>query len=201
MTKALLTIPAPQARRLLLDLAGLAAPPRRRQSDDDLMALIERLGFVQLDSVNVVERAHHMILFARNQTYRPAQLRRLTEDAGVTVLLLEAGPWDRSIILEMPAALSLPLQNDRFNWDYKSEPEPYMDGRAMNCPRGRVGSSNEILDPRRRYFHCCGLSLADRQRAKYTESNVRISALTSRAPRRSVSCSAVSVAKSERTAL
>ena len=82
MTKALLTIPAPQARRLLLDLAGLAAPPRRRQSDDDLMALIERLGFVQLDSVNVVERAHHMILFARNQTYRPAQLRRLTEDEG-----------------------------------------------------------------------------------------------------------------------
>ncbi len=71
--------------------------------------------------------------------------RRLTEDAGVSVLLLEAGPWDRSIILEMPAALSLPLQNDRFNWDYTSEPEPYMDGRAMHCPRGRVvGGSSSI---------------------------------------------------------
>ena len=71
--------------------------------------------------------------------------RRLTEDEGVSVLLLEAGPWDRGIILEMPAALPLPLQSDRFNWDYTSEPEPYMDGRAMHCPRGRVvGGSSSI---------------------------------------------------------
>ena len=80
MTPTPLTVTAAEARRLLLDLAGLADPPRRRQSADDLMALIERLGFVQVDSVNVVERAHHMILFARNQTYRPARLRRLVED-------------------------------------------------------------------------------------------------------------------------
>ncbi len=82
MTPSPLTVTAAGARRLLLDLVGLAAPPRRRQSADDLMALIERLGFVQVDSVNVVERAHHMILFARNQTYRPARLRRLVEDEG-----------------------------------------------------------------------------------------------------------------------
>ncbi len=82
MPDTLLTITAADARRLLLDLAGLAAPPRCRQSADDLMALIERLGFVQIDSVNVVERAHHMILFARNQTYQPARLRRLAEVEG-----------------------------------------------------------------------------------------------------------------------
>jgi uncharacterized protein YcaQ len=48
-------------------------------SADGLLALIERLGFVQIDSVSVVARAHHMILFARNQTYRPELLRRLVE--------------------------------------------------------------------------------------------------------------------------
>ena len=80
MSSTALVIPAAAARRLTLDLAGLATPPRRRLDVDGLLTLIERLGFVQLDSVQVVERAHHMILFARNQTYRPAQLRRLLED-------------------------------------------------------------------------------------------------------------------------
>ncbi len=71
--------------------------------------------------------------------------RRLTEDDDVSVLLLEAGPWDKNIILEMPAALSMPLQDDRFNWDYMSQPEPYMDNRQMICPRGRVvGGSSSI---------------------------------------------------------
>jgi uncharacterized protein len=72
-------ISADQARRLALTLQGLNDPPRRKLSADGLLALIERLGFVQVDSVNVVARAHHMILFARNQTYRPALLQRLLE--------------------------------------------------------------------------------------------------------------------------
>jgi uncharacterized protein len=72
-------IAAEQARRLALSLQGLADPPRRKLGADGLLALIERLGFVQVDSVNVVARAHHMILFARNQTYRPVLLQRLLE--------------------------------------------------------------------------------------------------------------------------
>jgi hypothetical protein len=72
-------ITAEQARRLVLALQGLAEPPRRKLTADGLLALIERIGFVQVDSVNVVARAHHMILFARNQTYRPALLQRLLE--------------------------------------------------------------------------------------------------------------------------
>ena len=72
-------ITAEQARRLVLALQGLADPPRRKLTADGLLALIERMGFVQVDSVNVVARAHHMILFARNQTYRPALLQRLLE--------------------------------------------------------------------------------------------------------------------------
>ncbi|MEX2518991.1 MAG: crosslink repair DNA glycosylase YcaQ family protein, partial [Paracoccaceae bacterium] len=68
-----------RARRLFLHRHALADAPTGKQSDADLLALIERLGFVQLDSIRWVERAHHMILFARNQTYRPEALKRLIE--------------------------------------------------------------------------------------------------------------------------
>ena len=70
---------------------------------------------------------------------------RLSEDPDVSVLLLEAGPADRSIFIHMPAAFSYPLANDKFNWYYHSEPEPYLDNRRMYCPRGRVlGGSSSI---------------------------------------------------------
>ena len=71
---------AQQARRLILVLQGLADPPRVRLTADSLLDLIERLGYVQLDSISWVERAHHMILFSRNQTYRPELLRHLLEE-------------------------------------------------------------------------------------------------------------------------
>lgn len=67
------------ARRVLLDRQGLRAPPGTKQSKSELLALIEQLGFVQVDSINTVERAHHMTLFARNQTYRRANLTDLLE--------------------------------------------------------------------------------------------------------------------------
>jgi uncharacterized protein len=73
-------IAADQARRLVLHLQGLADPPRRRLPTGGVLDLIERLGFLQLDSISTVARAHHMILFARNHTYRPAALKRLHED-------------------------------------------------------------------------------------------------------------------------
>jgi choline dehydrogenase len=72
---------------------------------------------------------------------------RLSEDADVRVLLLEAGPVDHSWAwqLHMPAALAYPLKNQRYNWGYWSDPEPHMDGRRMYCPRGRVlGGSSSI---------------------------------------------------------
>ena len=68
-----------QARQLILHLQGLSADPRRSWSATDLYNAIEQLGFVQVDSIQWVERAHHMILFARNQTYRPRDLHLLTE--------------------------------------------------------------------------------------------------------------------------
>ncbi|WP_340109861.1 winged helix-turn-helix domain-containing protein [Pikeienuella sp. HZG-20] len=68
-----------RARRIFMHRHALCDPPTPKQDDSALLALIERLGFVQLDSIRTVERAHHMILFARNQTYRPAALHRLIE--------------------------------------------------------------------------------------------------------------------------
>jgi len=67
------------ARNLFLARHALSENPRQRQSRDDLLSLIERIGFVQVDSINTVARAHDMILFARNQTYRPDHLKTLLE--------------------------------------------------------------------------------------------------------------------------
>lgn len=70
---------------------------------------------------------------------------RLAEGAGNRVLLLEAGPSDRHVYIRMPAAFGMPLQSDRFNWFYMSEPEPGLDDRPIYQPRGRVlGGSSSI---------------------------------------------------------
>ena len=63
------------ARRLFLDRHGLCRPP----PGEDLAGLVERLGFVQVDSIATVERAHHMILASRRRNYRPRQLDNLLE--------------------------------------------------------------------------------------------------------------------------
>ncbi len=88
------TVRAGQARRLILHLQGLGELPRRRLAQADLMALIERLGYVQLDSIDRLARAHHMILFARNPGYRPAALRRLQADR----LIFENWTHDAALI-------------------------------------------------------------------------------------------------------
>ncbi|HYG64720.1 MAG TPA: crosslink repair DNA glycosylase YcaQ family protein [Thermoanaerobaculia bacterium] len=72
-------VPAATARRLLMDAQELLADPRRRATAGTLYEIIERMGFVQIDSINVVERAHHLTLAARLQGYRPALLDRLLE--------------------------------------------------------------------------------------------------------------------------
>ncbi len=70
---------------------------------------------------------------------------RLTEDGRSTVLVLEYGGSDRALIIQMPAALSLPMKSNTYNWGYRSEPEPHLGGRRVNCPRGKVlGGSSSI---------------------------------------------------------
>jgi choline dehydrogenase len=70
---------------------------------------------------------------------------RLTENPGTRVLLVEAGPKDGSWRIAMPSAVGSLLSSDRFNWNYVSDPEPYLDGRRLTHPRGRVlGGSSSI---------------------------------------------------------
>lgn len=67
------------ARRLFLDRHALIDRPSGAGKGEDLLGLITRLGFVQLDSINTVARAHDMILYARRPAYRAANLKRLYE--------------------------------------------------------------------------------------------------------------------------
>ncbi|WP_272010028.1 choline dehydrogenase [Roseovarius sp. ZX-A-9] len=70
---------------------------------------------------------------------------RLGEDSSARILVLEAGGSDRSIFVQMPTALSVPMNTRRFNWGMTTEPEPGLDGRVMNLPRGKgLGGSSSI---------------------------------------------------------
>ncbi|MFD2780203.1 GMC family oxidoreductase N-terminal domain-containing protein [Novosphingobium pokkalii] len=70
---------------------------------------------------------------------------RLTADGRHRVLLLEFGGSDRSIFIQMPAALAYPMNTTRWNWRYESEPEPHLNNRRLHCPRGKgLGGSSSI---------------------------------------------------------
>ena len=103
-------LPNAAARRLFLHLHGLAEPPAGPAKGADLAALIARIGFVQVDSITTVERAHHMILAARRPAYRPEALKRLLERDRA---LFEHWTHDASIL---PVAL-FPVWQLRFARD------------------------------------------------------------------------------------
>ena len=70
---------------------------------------------------------------------------RLSAGGTNRVLLVEYGGSDRSIFIQMPAALAYPMNTKRWNWGYESEPEPHLGGRQLNCPRGKgLGGSSSI---------------------------------------------------------
>lgn len=70
---------------------------------------------------------------------------RLSEDPDVRVLVLEYGGSDRSVIIQMPSAFSLPMNTKRYNWHYETAEEPHLGGRRLHCPRGKVlGGSSSI---------------------------------------------------------
>ena len=69
---------------------------------------------------------------------------RLAE-AGREVIVIEAGGSDAGPFIQMPGALSYPMNMRRYDWGFRSEPEPGLDGRRMAVPRGRViGGSSSI---------------------------------------------------------
>lgn len=70
---------------------------------------------------------------------------RLAEDGHTNVLLLEAGPKDRNIWIHIPIGYGKTMFDPKNNWQFYSEPEPYLNGRKIYQPRGRtLGGSSSI---------------------------------------------------------
>ena len=70
---------------------------------------------------------------------------RLGENKSSRILVLEYGGSDFGPLIQMPAALSYPMNMSRYDWGYQAEPEDNLDGRALVCPRGKViGGSSSI---------------------------------------------------------
>jgi choline dehydrogenase len=63
---------------------------------------------------------------------------RLTEDGRAAVLVLEFGGSDRSPVIQMPAALSIPMNSKKYDWRLHSEPEAHLNNRRFHVPRGKV---------------------------------------------------------------
>jgi len=73
-----------------------------------------------------------------------AMAYRLSE-AGASVLVVEHGGSDWGPFIQMPAALSYPMNMKRYDWGYRTEPEPQLNNRRLACPRGKViGGSSSI---------------------------------------------------------
>ena len=74
-----------------------------------------------------------------------AMAYRLSEDGKNSVIVIEYGGTDFGPLIQMPSALSYPLNMSRYDWGYSSEPEPHLGGRVLATPRGKVlGGSSSI---------------------------------------------------------
>jgi choline dehydrogenase len=74
-----------------------------------------------------------------------AMAYRLSEDGRNSVIVVEYGGSDAGPFIQMPAALSFPMNMSLYDWGFASEPEPYLGGRVLATPRGKVlGGSSSI---------------------------------------------------------
>jgi len=70
---------------------------------------------------------------------------RLSENGRHTVIVIEYGGTDVGPLIQMPAALSFPMNMSLYDWGFQSEPEPHLGGRVLATPRGKVlGGSSSI---------------------------------------------------------
>ncbi|MDR7031695.1 choline dehydrogenase [Mesorhizobium sp. BE184] len=70
---------------------------------------------------------------------------RLSEDGRHSVIVIEYGGSDAGPLIQMPSALSIPLNMPLYDWGFSSEPEPHLGGRILATPRGKVlGGSSSI---------------------------------------------------------
>ena len=64
---------------------------------------------------------------------------------GHSILVVEYGGSDRSVFIQMPSALAIPMNTKKYNWQYESEREPALGGRKLHTPRGKgLGGSSSI---------------------------------------------------------
>ncbi|QMV25875.1 choline dehydrogenase [Brucella sp. BO3] len=74
-----------------------------------------------------------------------AMAYRLSEDGRYSVIVIEYGVPDVGPLIQMPAALSFPMNMETYDWGFSSEPEPHIGGRSLVTPRGKVlGGSSSI---------------------------------------------------------
>lgn len=74
-----------------------------------------------------------------------AMAYRLSEDGKHSVIVIEHGGTDAGPFIQMPGALSYPMNMKRYDWGYMTEPEPHLGGRRLVAPRGKVvGGSSSI---------------------------------------------------------
>ena len=70
---------------------------------------------------------------------------KLSANTSNSVLLIEGGGKNKSILIDMPTALSYPMNTKKYNWGFKSQREPHLSNRILDCPRGRgLGGSSAI---------------------------------------------------------
>ena len=70
---------------------------------------------------------------------------RLSADADIRVLLVEAGPADTSWTIRMPAAMPINFHRPKYNWRYWTAPQAHLDNRRIYAPRGKtLGGSSAI---------------------------------------------------------
>ncbi|MGO1160908.1 choline dehydrogenase [Brucella pseudogrignonensis] len=74
-----------------------------------------------------------------------AMAYRLSEDGRHSVIVIEYGGPDIGPLIQMPAALSFPMNMETYDWGFSTEPEPHIGGRSLVTPRGKVvGGSSSI---------------------------------------------------------
>jgi choline dehydrogenase len=74
-----------------------------------------------------------------------AMAYRLSEDGRHSVIVIEYGGSDAGPLIQMPSALSIPMNMSHYDWGFSSEPEPHLGGRVLVTPRGKVlGGSSSI---------------------------------------------------------
>jgi choline dehydrogenase len=98
-------------------------------------------------AASTLSRAPYDFVIIGGGSAGSALASRLSADPSRRVLVLEAGRpdyrWD--VFIHMPAALTIPIGNRHYDWQYESEPEPFMNGRRIYHARGKVlGGSSSI---------------------------------------------------------